>query len=141
MVNEVYNFLGETIPSTTDMSNLRKDATQLTVEGSSNMVHPIRRCQDANRHTDANKVNYSLGGTMSTTSNKIHMLKLECQEGIRNTVQPVTNYQHGTRDTVNLQGIHSENERIHERRTLSLFNDLSKPVIEVNGKHKRTNTT
>ncbi|PWA46425.1 phospholipase-like protein [Artemisia annua] len=84
---------------------------------------------------DANKVNNSLGGTISTTSDRIHMLKLKSQEGIRNTVQPVTNYQHGTRDTVNLQGFHSENERTHQSNMLSF---LSKQLAEVNGKHKRT---
>ncbi|GJW90198.1 phospholipase-like protein [Tanacetum coccineum] len=138
MVNEVNNFLGKTMPSTTDMSNLRKDATHKRkldyLAGSSNMVHPIRRCQDANRHTGANKVNNSLGGTISTTSDRIHMLKLECQEGIRNTVQPVTNYQHGTRDAVNLQGIYSENERIHEKTTHSWFDEIRmrpKPVTEL----------
>ncbi|GJT74395.1 phospholipase-like protein [Tanacetum coccineum] len=60
MVNEFYNFLGETIPSTTDMSNLRKDPTHKRkldcLEGSSNMGHPIRRCI-----IGANKVNNSLG--------------------------------------------------------------------------------
>ncbi|PWA53093.1 phospholipase-like protein [Artemisia annua] len=131
MVNEVYNFLGETIRSTTDMSNLRKDTTHKRkvdcLAGSSNMLNPIRRCQNANRHTDANKVNNSLGGTISTTSDRIHMLKLKSQEGIRNTVQPVTNYQHGTRDTVNLQGFHSENERTHQSNMLSF---LSKQLAE-----------
>ncbi|GKB26109.1 phospholipase-like protein, partial [Tanacetum coccineum] len=142
MVNEFHDFLGETIPSTTDMSNLRKDTTRKRkldcLEGSSNMVHRTRRSQDAVRLMvnvmGANKVNNSLGGTISTTSDRFHMLNLECQEGIRNTVQPVTNYQHGTRDAVNLQGIHSENERTHEKRTLSLFDELrmrSKPVTEL----------
>ncbi|GKA18076.1 phospholipase-like protein [Tanacetum coccineum] len=131
MVNEFHNFVGETIPSKDTTRKRKLDC----LEGSSNMVHHTRRSQDAIRLMGANKVNNSLGGTISTTSDRIHMLKLECQEGIRNTVQPVTNYQHGTRAAVNLQGIYSENERIHEKITHSLFDELrmrSKPVTEVN---------
>nr|XP_043637363.1 uncharacterized protein LOC122608333 [Erigeron canadensis] len=94
-VDKVYCSLEETNPSTTDSSNLKKDATR--------------------------------------------KIKLECLEGIRNMVQTLRHCQHGTRDTVKLQDIHSEDDNKDEKQTQS-FNIQPMPsesATEMKGKRKR----
>ncbi|GKB80829.1 phospholipase-like protein, partial [Tanacetum coccineum] len=84
MVNEFHNFVGETIPSKDTTRKRKLDC----LEGSSNMVHRTRRSQDAIRLMGANKVNNSLGGTISTTST--HEKRLCAFDEIRMRSQPVT---------------------------------------------------
>ena len=54
-MKEVYSSLTETVPTTTDTSKLRKDATTHKrklecLYGSRKMVQPVRPCQDAKKH-------------------------------------------------------------------------------------------
>nr|GFA55791.1 hypothetical protein [Tanacetum cinerariifolium] len=71
-----------------------------------------------------------------TIPSTIYTRTLECPEGPANLAQTETRCQHGTWDTVNLQGIHSENENI----TLSSSDVspmLTKPIKKVNTKCKK----